>query len=519
MVIGSLLPYSNRYREGLTQALLFALDPSAVFSTILFPGHSAGNREDGGPQWSPDGFHIVFTSEGALWTVPVDFKSAPTGPPHQIADGDPESPSWEGDSRHIVYQTPRGLWRIPADGGPPEKIPFDLRWQPSVPPERTIVHAGHVFDGTTDGMRAGTDIIIESGVIKELTAHNPDLHVGAVVDASAETVIPGLIEMHAHLDRGYGENFGRAWLAYGVTSVRIPAINPFEGLELREAIANGRRAGPRIFMAGDSFDGMRASSPGGVTLVSEGQIDAEIDRASMLGADFLAAETRLSERVRKAVVQQAHARALAVTSSKLYPAVAFGADGVEGAGCGYRDYVDLIVKSGITVTPMIGVRGGFEARTTGDKTLLFDPRLSLFPLPLVSVLTDLATRTPNTQRDAERDAALKPCEATLKAIASGGGRIVAGTDAPAVPYGLGLEVEIESYVHAGLTPFQALQTATINAAQALGVADQLGTVERGKLADLTFLGGDPLADIKNLRDVRRVMRGGRIYTVNDLVRR
>jgi imidazolonepropionase-like amidohydrolase len=168
---------------------------------------------------------------------------------------------------------------------------------------------------------------------------------------------------------------------------------------------------------------------------------------------------------------------------------------------------------------MIGVRGGFEARTTGDKTLLFDPRLSLFPLPLVSVLTDLATRTPNTQRDAERDAALKPCEATLKAIASGGGRIVAGTDAPAVPYGLGLEVEIESYVHAGLTPFQALQTATINAAQALGVADQLGTVERGKLADLTFLGGDPLADIKNLRDVRRVMRGGRIYTVNDLVRR
>ena len=519
IMVGSLFPFSNRFREGLNQALLLTLDPSGTFSSVLFPGHSAGNREDAGPAWSPDGLRMAFASEGALWNLPVDFKGAPTGPPRQIADGDPESPSWEGDSRHLVYQTPRGLWRIPADGGQPERIPLDLQWQPSVPPDRVVVHAGHVLDGTTDGLRAETDIIVERGVIRELTDHNPDLHVGAVVDASNETVIPGLIDMHVHVDPGYGENFGRAWLAYGITSVRIAAINPFEGLELREAIAHGRRAGPRTFMAGDPFEGVRTSAPGGVTLTSEGQIEAEIDRASVLGSDFLATEGRLSERVRKAVVQHAHARGLPVTSPKLYPAVAFGADGVEGAGRGYRDFIDLVVKSGITLTPMIGIRGGFDARASGDKTLLFDPRLSLFPLPLVSMLTDDATRMPNIQRDAERDAALKPYEATLKAISTGGGKIVAGTDAPAVPYGLGLEMEIESYVHAGLTPFQALQTATKNAATALGLDDQLGTVERGKLADLTFLGGDPLADIKNLRDVRRVMRGGRIYLVSDLIRR
>ena len=78
-----------------------------------------------------------------------------------------------------------------------------------------------------------------------------------------------------------------------------------------------------------------------------------------------------------------------------------------------------------------------------------------------------------------------------------------------MPYGLGLHVELESYVHAGLTPFQALQTATVNAAQALGLGDELGTIEPGKLADLAFLGGDPLLDIRNTRDVKRVMRGGR----------
>jgi imidazolonepropionase-like amidohydrolase len=117
------------------------------------------------------------------------------------------------------------------------------------------------------------------------------------------------------------------------------------------------------------------------------------------------------------------------------------------------------------------------------------------------------------------DAQLKPYEATLKAIVAGGGTLLAGTDSPIVPYGLGLHVELESYVHAGLTPFQALQTATVNAAQALGVADQIGTIEPGKLADLTFLGGDPLMDIRNMRDVKRVMRGGRLFLVADLVRR
>jgi imidazolonepropionase-like amidohydrolase len=87
-----------------------------------------------------------------------------------------------------------------------------------------------------------------------------------------------------------------------------------------------------------------------------------------------------------------------------------------------------------------------------------------------------------------------------------------------VPYGLGLHVELEAYVHAGMTPFQALQTATVNAAQALGLGDELGTVQPGKLADLAFVGGDPLVDIRHTRDVKRVMKGGRVYAVSDVIK-
>jgi imidazolonepropionase-like amidohydrolase len=265
-----------------------------------------------------------------------------------------------------------------------------------------------------------------------------------------------------------------------------------------------------------------------VSVTSDAQLDQELDRASKLGVDFFKTYVRLPDRMQKRVVDYAHEQGKPVTSHELYPAVAFGIDGIEhlrgtsrrgyspklsATNRAYKDVIDLVAKSGVTLTPTIGIQGGFQARATGDRTLLFDERLGLLPLPLVATLSDLATAQPAPALDA----AVKPYEAALKAIVAAGGKIVAGTDSPIVPYGLGLHVELESYVHAGMTPFQALQTATVNAAQALGLGAELGTIEPGKVADLTFLGSDPLFEIRNARDVKRVMRGGRIFTVRDLV--
>src|SRR5262249_17237556 len=114
VAVGGLLPFSNRYREGLNQLLVHSFDASARLSAILLLGHSAGNRQNTGPVWSPDGSQMAFVSGGRLWSVDVDARGNPTAQPFPIADDQPEAPSWEGDSQHVVYQTPAGLRRVPA---------------------------------------------------------------------------------------------------------------------------------------------------------------------------------------------------------------------------------------------------------------------------------------------------------------------------------------------------------------------------------------------------------------------
>jgi len=95
--------------------------------------------------------------------------------------------------------------------------------------------------------------------------------------------------------------------------------------------------------------------------------------------------------------------------------------------------------------------------------------------------------------------------------------VTAGTDAPINPYGLSLLMELENYASGGLTPVEVLRTATMASADAMGVGADIGSIEPGKLADLTFIDGDPLQSIKDLRRVRRVVKDGQVYDVSSLI--
>jgi imidazolonepropionase-like amidohydrolase len=107
---------------------------------------------------------------------------------------------------------------------------------------------------------------------------------------------------------------------------------------------------------------------------------------------------------------------------------------------------------------------------------------------------------------------------TVTALHRAGARLIAGVDSPLSPFGTALHTELRDYVAAGLTPFDALKTATINPATLIGVAADLGTLEVGKLADLVVVDGNPLADINDTRRVRQVIKHGEVYTLEQLLR-
>jgi imidazolonepropionase-like amidohydrolase len=418
---------------------------------------------------------------------------------------------------------PRLTW-TPA---PPNYVGSDARR-----PDRTLVHAGRFWNGSADALQRDVDILIEGNRIKSVETHRAE-HGGPVVDASNETVIPGLIEIHTHLSENFGEALGRAFLSWGITTVRNPATNSFETMEFRESIESGARVGPRLITTGEPFDGTRIYYPGGTSLGDTGQLPLELQHAKDFDYDFIKTYVRLPDLMQKRIIEAAHAMGMPVTSHELYPAVAYGADGVEhirgtsrrgyspkitALMRSYQDVIDLLTASKMTLTPTIGIQGGFRLQTLRDASWTDDPRIQKLYPPSVTRTARPDPRTPPTPAALdEAQRLVTPQERTVYRVVKGGGRVTAGTDAPINPYGLSLLMELENYASGGLTPVEVLRTATSVSAEAMGVGADIGSIAPGRLADLTFIDGDPLQNIRDLRRVRRVMKDGIVYDVAALV--
>src|SRR5581483_9939846 len=123
------------------------------------------------------------------------------------------------------------------------------------------------------------DIVVRGSRIASIEKHRAELHKDSVIDASNQTVIPGMIEINSHLNENFGEALGKMWLAWGITTVRNPATNTFETMENRESFESGARVGPRLITTGEPFDGTRIYYPGGTSLDDSGQLPMELQHA------------------------------------------------------------------------------------------------------------------------------------------------------------------------------------------------------------------------------------------------
>ncbi|MFN8061856.1 MAG: amidohydrolase family protein [Vicinamibacterales bacterium] len=532
LVVSTLQTYSSRFREGMNYIQVIPADGGPARLVELVPHKPAGKRSGDGPAWSPDGKQMAFVSDGFLYVIPVGANGDPTGPPRQLTTELSDSVSW-GDATHLVYIATDKVRVISTTDGRVRDVPIDLTWQPRQPSGTLVVHAGSLVDMRQPSARRDMDVVIEGHRIKAVGPHDDRLHAGRVVDATGLTVMPGLIEAHGHLSKEHGGLFGRVHLAYGITTVRSPGGHPYESLEDREAIESGKRVGPRLFLTGYLLDGARPYYPMASTAPTEAVVELELERARRLDYDLLKTYVRFPDLLQRRAIELAHRIGIPVSSHEVYPAALSGVDSVEhtgatsrrgyspkqsGLGRMYDDVIQIVAASRMTITPTAAL-GGFQRAVRAEPALLQDPRAQgLFASWVVAGFKPGAGETGfNPFGDARtQEQAARRTNENLMRLLTTGARIVAGVDSPLVPYAISLHAEIEAYEAAGFTPFQALQTATVNTAELL--AADLGTIEPGKLADLIVVEGDPLASVKATRNVRRVIRNGEVFEMDALLR-
>jgi Tol biopolymer transport system component/imidazolonepropionase-like amidohydrolase len=525
-------PYSARFREGLSEFLTVDVETGKGRYQPLAPHRSLGTRGDDGPAWSPDGRRMAFVFASRLHVADVDAAGQLTGAPRPINDEVTDAVSWSGDSAQLLYLSAGRLRLIPAGGGMPMTVPHGLTWANARPKGRLLVRAGRLWDGVAPAARPKVDVVIEGARIAAVADRGSlgDVGDARVIDASDRTVMPGLIEMHAHRQMqgyGYGDRDGRLWLSLGVTTTRSPGGPAYHMVEDREAIDSGARLGPRYFSTGEAIDGSRIFYNFMRPVTEPGQMALELQRAQALSYDLIKTYVRLSAADQKAVAIWAHARGLPLTSHYHYPALAFGMDGMEHMGATsrtgysrtvsalgriYQDVRALFLSRDAPRTPTLFTSTALFAE---DRSLIEDARTrALYPPWEYARLKERAAQMAAIDR-ASMLAALAANVAEIAQTLRAGGRIVSGTDSPIDFNGVSLHMNLRAMVRYGLTPQEALVTATSQSGDFLGAP--LGVIRQGALADLVAVDGDPLTRIEDAAHVAWVIKHGEAHTIDDLI--
>jgi Tol biopolymer transport system component/imidazolonepropionase-like amidohydrolase len=533
VAIAGIAPMTKRFREGTNQILTIAADTASSPAVTLHPDGrddkwfapvpmlSIDSRGGCGPAWSPDGTKMAAIYEGVLAVWPVAATGEPLGPPRHITSESAHMPSWQGDSRHVLYQSLDKLKIVDVESGETRTVPLDLKYTPAIPTGHLVVHAGRLIDMKSANARTNVDVIIDGNKIVSVVPHADANHAGArVVDGTNLTVMPGLIEFHSHLQPDFGESAGRAWLAFGITTLRSPGNTPYEPVEERESNEAGVRVGPRVYGTGNLMEWQRVYYKMGIAISSPAHFEMELQRAKVLQYDLIKSYVRLPDLQQKRMVEFAHGIGVPVATHEIYPAAFVGVDNTEHTSAtsrrgyspkmatmqrAYDDVIQLFGKSQRILTPtMFGAaRRLFEL----EPSLKDDARFKLYPQWMQAQVAQMVS--PGA---AAQDPALGNGKMVVD-VQRAGGLIVAGTD---TPNAINLHGEILAYTLAGMSNFEALKAATVNPAKALGL--DAGTIEPGKLADLVMLDGDPLADIANTHKVRRVVANGRVFERDQLLK-
>ena len=437
-------------------------------------------------------------------------------------------PRWANDSDTLYYFAGKDFRTCSVSTGVKNVEKVNLQWTKSFAENKTL-HVGKFFDGVDKEYKTNVDVFITENIITKIVPHGQDEVIGTLYDFSDKAIIPGIMASHSHQSELMGERLGRNWLAYGITSVRDPGTNPYKSLALKETWESGASMGPRIFYAGWLTSGARVYYGQSYSSVNEKALMHELERAKELDYDLLKSYVRLPDEFQQILVKVGHELGIPITGHEIAPTVQNGVDSVEHMGAtsrrgyspkfsslskSYDDVMKIISETGLMITPTATLMSGYGVYAARYPQYINQPRSQTFLDQLQrDELTGRLNSTRSSLQEERNQAVLK----SIKTLHDSGANISAGTDSPFIPYGISQLFELIMFEDAGLTPYEAIRTGTIKAAELMGVENSLGTLEIGKVADMVVLDGDPLLNITDIFNVEATIKDGHVYTIDEMI--
>jgi len=371
-----------------------------------------------------------------------------------------------------------------------------------------------------------------------------------VVDAAGKSVLPGLWDMHVHLDFESGALMN---IAAGVTSVRDLANDTDRLLDARRGYDEGTTIGPRVILAGFVDGPGPYAGPTKVLVDSPGEAIKAVDRYKSLGYEQIKIYSSVKPELVPVIIERAHRHGMRVSGH--VPAfmtaeqvVRLGFDELQHMNFVFLNFMADKVKDTRTPARFTAIpehlaevdlkseRVGRFIALLAERKIVVDPTLNAFEEfyldrsgTMARGMAAVADRLPPTVRRAYLSGGLpvppgmdEPYRATfeamlrmLVALHRAGITLVAGTDATA---GFSLHRELELYAEAGLPAAEVLRIATLGAATVMHREKDLGSIVPGKLADLIVVDGDPSQRIGDIRRVETVVKDGILFRSSDLYR-
>lgn len=414
-------------------------------------------------------------------------------------------------------------------------------------------------------------VLVENGKIKAIGKKVKLPENSYLIDGTGKYLIPGLTDMHAHLYADNPATFPEekvsaefnVMLANGVTTVRLMAGNPFQ-LKLKEKINKGEMDGPRLFVSSPEFAGKKYMREfRGMEVNSPEKAVEAVKKAKSEGYDFIKMTMLITLPVYEALVQAAKAVGIRVighvnTDVKIRKAIESGqqvehldeymeallADNapnnkISVSGFGIwkgdcwetLDYLDeKKIEEIAAYTQKYQVynspTNAFFVLSFGvgmDSTQITQlPDFKFIPAgergKIFQALEFYENNLRNKASEERRKKFIETRYKLIQALHKKGCKLLAGSDAPSwfLGYGFTLHRELEQFVTAGLSPYAALQTATTVPAEFLGIKNENGTIEKGKVADMVLLDGNPFDNISNTKKIAGVFNKGKWYSKENL---